>query len=215
MTMNLSPSTYQLLLVYTTYVIAAGSPGPSNMRIMGVAMHQGRKAGLMFAAGVVTGSISWGLMAATGVSAILTRFAEALIILKIFGGLYLLYLAFKAARAAVTSDEKMAARAPNGNVFLSGGQLYRRGLLMHLSNPKSILSWIALVTLGLGTNSSWSQMAAFLGGCIILSITIFCGYAIIFSTAPMVRLYRRARRWIEGILSLVFAFAGIRLLLSR
>jgi threonine/homoserine/homoserine lactone efflux protein len=152
--MSLSPAAYQLLLVYTTYVIAAGSPGPSNMRIMGVAMNQGRKAGLMFAAGVVTGSIFWGLMAATGVSAILTRFAEALIVLKIFGGLYLLYLAFKAARAAMTSDETIAARATSGDAFLSGGELYRRGLLLHLSNPKSILSWIALVTLGLGTNSS-------------------------------------------------------------
>ncbi|MEN5299356.1 LysE family translocator [Brucella sp. TWI559] len=213
--MNLSPAAYQLLLVYTTYVIAAGSPGPSNMRIMGVAMNQGRKAGLIFATGVVTGSIFWGVMAATGVSAILTRYAEALIILKIFGGLYLLYLAFKAARAAMASDEKIAARTINGDALLSDGELYRRGLLMHLSNPKSILSWIALVTLGLGTNSSWPQVAAFLSGCIVLSITIFCGYAIVFSTAPMVRLYRRARRWIEGILSAVFAFAGIRLLLSR
>jgi threonine/homoserine/homoserine lactone efflux protein len=185
------------------------------MRIMGVAMNQGRKAGLMFAAGVVTGSIFWGLMAATGVSAILTRFAEALIVLKIFGGLYLLYLAFKAARAAMTSDETIAARATSGDAFLSGGELYRRGLLLHLSNPKSILSWIALVTLGLGTNSSWPQLTAFLGGCITLSITIFCGYAIVFSTAPMVRMYRRARRWIEGVLAAVFAVAGIRLLLSR
>lgn len=213
--MSLSASAYQLLLVYTTYVIAAGSPGPSNMRIMGVAMHQGRKAGLIFAAGVVTGSIFWGLMAATGVSAILTQYAQALIILKIFGGLYLLYLAFKAARAAMTSDEKIAARSSNDRRFLSGSELYRRGLLMHLSNPKSILSWIALVTLGMGTNSSWSHMAAFLSGCIVLSVTIFCGYAILFSTAPMVRLYRRARRWIEGVLSAVFAFAGISLLLSR
>jgi threonine/homoserine/homoserine lactone efflux protein len=31
----------------------------------------------------------------------------------------------------------------------------------------------------------------------------------------MVRMYRRARRWIEGVLAAVFAVAGIRLLLSR
>lgn len=213
--MSISPAIYQLLLVYVTYIIAAGSPGPSTMRIMGVAMDQGRKSGLFFAAGVVTGSIFWGVMAATGVSAILTRFAEALFILKIFGGLYLLYLAFKAGRAAMTSDEALAIRTSSSKAALSHGELYRRGLLMHLSNPKSILSWIALVTLGLGANSSWPHLAAFLGGCIVLSVTIFCGYAIIFSTMPMVRLYRRARRWIEGVLAAVFGLAGIRLLLSR
>jgi threonine efflux protein len=182
-----------LLLVYATYVIAAGSPGPSNMRIMGVAMQQGRQAALALAAGVVTGSIFWGMMAATGISVLLTRYAEVLTALKIFGGLYLLFLAFKAGRAALTSDEKAIAGAHTP--ASSKTALYRQGLLMHLGNPKSVLAWIALGA--------------------VLSVTIFCGYAVLFSTASMVRLYRRARRWIEGALSIVFGFAGLRLLLAR
>ncbi|MBY5530163.1 LysE family translocator [Rhizobium leguminosarum bv. viciae] len=203
-----------LLLVYTAYVIAAGSPGPSNMRIMGVAMDQGRRAALVLAAGVVSGSIFWGAMAATGISAILTRYAEALIILKIFGGLYLLYLAFRAAKAALTASEKSVETAVGGDLEATSS-LYRRGLLMHLTNPKSILAWIALVTLGLGPGASSYTVAAILGGCAVLSVTIFCGYAIVFSTAPMVHFYRRARRWIEGTLAIFFGAAGIRLLLSR
>lgn len=210
----MSANLHQLLLVYAAYVIAAGSPGPSNMQIMGVAMNHGRRAALLLAAGVVSGSIFWGMMAATGISAVLTRYAEALILLKIFGGLYLLYLAFKAGRAALASDDR-AMRTASAGQALSGSALYRRGLLMHLSNPKSVLGWIALVTLGLGADSSWHTLAAILGGCAVLSVTIFCGYALIFSTAPMVRIYRRARRGIEGILALFFGVAGLRLLLSR
>jgi threonine efflux protein len=210
----MSANLHQLLLVYAAYVIAAGSPGPSNMQIMGVAMNNGRRAALVLAAGVVSGSIFWGMMAATGISAILTRYAEALIVLKVFGGLYLLYLAFKAGRAALAPDDP-AVRTTSADAALSGSALYRRGLLMHLTNPKSVLAWIALVTLGLGSESSWHTLAAILGGCAALSVTIFCGYAIIFSTAPMVRIYRRARRWIEGILSVFFGAAGLRLLLSR
>ncbi|AJD45712.1 LysE family translocator [Rhizobium sp. SEMIA 4085] len=206
---------HHLLIVYTAYVIAAGSPGPSNMRIMGVAMHNGRRAALILAAGVVSGSIFWGAMAATGVSAILTRYAEALIVLKIFGGLYLLYLAFKAGKAALASSDQAVSHTGRNGAAVSGAELYRRGLLMHLSNPKSILAWIALVTLGLGPNSSWHTLATILGGCAVLSVTIFCGYAVIFSTAPMVRLYSRARRWIEGVLALFFGVAGLRLLLAR
>ena len=202
-----------LLLVYATYVIAAGSPGPSNMRIMGVAMQQGRQAALTLAAGVVTGSIFWGMMAATGISVLLTRYAEVLTVLKIFGGLYLLFLAFRAGRAALISEEQTTAGAPTP--ASSRTALYRQGLLMHLGNPKSVLAWIALVTLGIGSDASWQGAAAILGGCAVLSVTIFCGYAVLFSTAPMVRLYRRARRWIEGALSIVFGFAGLRLLLAR
>ncbi|MBX5132355.1 LysE family translocator [Rhizobium lentis] len=203
-----------LLVVYAAYLIAAGSPGPSNMRIMGVAMDQGRRAALVLAAGVVSGSIFWGAMAATGVSAILAQYAEALTVLKIFGGLYLLYLAFRAASAALTAGEKPAEAAEKRDPEIASS-LYRRGLLMHLTNPKSILAWIALVTLGLGPGASSYTVAAILVGCAILSVTIFCGYAIIFSTAPMVHFYRRARRWIEGTLAIFFGAAGIRLLLSR
>ena len=86
---------------------------------------------------------------------------------------------------------------------------------MHLGNPKSVLAWIALMTLGLGPDAPWYSVAVILGGCAVLSVAIFCGYAVVFSTAPMVRLYRRARRWIEGVLAVFFGFAGLRLLLSR
>lgn len=206
---------HQFVLVYTAYVVAAGSPGPSTMRIMGVAMNQGRQAALTLAAGVVTGSVFWGTMAATGISAVLTRYAEALIVLRVFGGFYLLFLAFKAGSAALTSDEQAATRAETEGSASSRLALYRRGLLMHLSNPKAVLAWIALVALGLGPDASWRDILAILGGCTVLSVTIFCGYAVVFSTAPMVRFYRRARRWIEGVLAMLFGVAGLRLLLSR
>lgn len=203
---------HHLLLVYTAYIIAAASPGPSNMRIMGTAMQQGRNAALLLAAGVVTGSIFWGFMAATGVSALLTRYAQALIVLKLLGGLYLLFLGFKAARAALTAGGDVARFADRP---ASGIALYRRGLLMHLSNPKSILSWIALVTLGLGPAASRQDVILILAGCAVLSVTIFCGYALAFSTPPMVRMYGRGRRGIEGVLAAFFGFAGLSLLFSR
>lgn len=205
---------HHLLLVYTAYIVGAASPGPSNMRIMGIAMHQGRKPALLLAAGVISGSFFWGSMAATGVSAILAQYAQALTALKIIGGIYLIYLAIKAARSALSSDkriEQMMAAAPT----VSGFSLYRRGLLMHLTNPKALLGWIATMTLGLGPQATPETVVIILAGCAVLSITIFCGYAIVFSTAPMIRGYRRARRWIEGTLALVFGAAGLKLLFSR
>ena len=86
---------------------------------------------------------------------------------------------------------------------------------MHLANPKAVLAWIALVTLGLGAEPSWHDVATILAGCAILSVMIFTGYAVVLSTEPMIRLYRRARRGIEGVLAAFFGFAGLRLLMSR
>jgi len=201
-----------LLLVYAAYLIAAGSPGPSTMAIMGVSMRQGRAAGASLAAGVVTMSFTWGLIAASGLSAVLTRYAQALVILRIAGCLYLLWLAFKSASAALRAqDDPTETAAPTLGYFA----LYRRGVLMHLGNPKAVLSWLALMSLGVGPQAAADWVALVFGGCVLLGVVIFFGYALLFSTRPMVRGYARARRWIEGALSLVFAGAGLRLLFSR
>lgn len=204
---------HHLLIVFTAYIVGAASPGPSNMRIMGVAMHQGRRAALMLAAGVISGSFFWGAMAATGISAALTQYAEAIVVLQIVGGAYLLFLAIKASRSALTSDERLEEAAAVQS--LSGFSFYQRGLFMHLANPKALLAWIATMSLGLGPEASPKAVVIILAGCAVLSVTIFCGYAIIFSTAPMIQGYRRARRWIEGTLALVFGAAGLKLLFFR
>ncbi|MCY1269882.1 homoserine/Threonine efflux protein [compost metagenome] len=144
----------------------------------------------------------------------MTEYAQALFALKIVGGLYVLFLATKAGRSAFTSDDRFGTLTVV-SVQEKGVRLYQRGLFMHLTNPKALLSWIATMTLGLSPEASPSTVAVILAGCAVLSVTIFFGYAIVFSTAPMIRAYRRARRWIEGTLALVFGAAGLKLLFSR
>lgn len=213
-TLAMPADLHHLALVFIAYIIGAASPGPSNMRIMAVAMTRGRASALMMAAGVISGSLFWGCMAATGVSALLAQFAGALVLLKIGGGLYLLYLAVKAVKSAATADETLA-RQSQANAALTGFSLYRRGLLMHIANPKALLGWVATMTLGLGSDATAGTVALILAGCAVLSVTIFGGYALMFSTEVMIGAYRRARRWIEGTLALVYGVAGIKLVLSR
>lgn len=204
----------QLFVVYGAYIVATASPGPSNLAIMGTAMAQGRAAGLVQAAGVISGSIFWAVLAATGLSAILAAYAEAIFLIKIAGGLYLIFLAYKSARSALKSGSvQMAAGATSNKPGYR--TLYRRGLLMHLSNPKAILAWIAIMSLGLQPDAPASLPYAIVGGCAVLGVVVFGGYAVVFSTAVMVAAYRRARRWIEAGLALFFGFAGLRLLATR
>ncbi|WP_250944374.1 LysE family translocator [Ciceribacter sichuanensis] len=202
---------HHLLLVYLTYLIAVASPGPSNMAIMGVAMNRGRASAVALALGILTGSMFWAALTATGISTILARYAEALFVIKIAGGLYLLYLAYKSAKSALSSgDPRMTT-----DTATKWTTLYRKGLLLHLTNPKSILGWIAIMSLGLRPDAPAHTLAAIVGGCAVIGFSVFIGYALMFSTAVMGRAYRKSRRWIEGTLAMVFGFAGIRLLLSK
>jgi threonine efflux protein len=202
----------QLLPVYATYLVATASPGPSNMAIMGVAMSQGRAPALALALGVVTGSMFWAILAATGISAVLGTYAEALFAIKIAGGLYLLYLAYKSAKSALSASVLQSRAA---HTTSAKSVLYCRGVLFHLTNPKAVLAWIAIMSLGLRPDSPPYSFQAIVAGCAILGVIVFGGYALIFSMAPMVSAYQNARRWIEGALSVFFAFAGVRLLLSK
>lgn len=202
---------HHLMLVYTAYLIAVASPGPSNMAIMGVAMNQGRASAVALALGVMTGSLFWAVLAAAGISTLLAQFADALFAIKIAGGLYLLYLAYKSAKSALSSHvQQVRTDTPTKRA-----RLYRRGVLLHLTNPKSILGWIAIMSLGLRPDAPSYTLQAIIAGCAILGVTVFVGYALMFSTALMGRAYRKSRRWIEGTLAMFFGYAGIRLLLSK
>lgn len=202
---------HHLMLVYAAYLIAVASPGPSNMAIMGVAMNQGRASAVALALGVMTGSLFWAVLAAAGISTILAEYADALFAIKIAGGLYLLYFAYKSARSALSSHvQQVRTDTPTKRT-----RLYRRGVLLHLTNPKSILGWIAIMSLGLRPDAPSYTLQAIIAGCAILGVTVFVGYALMFSTAVMGRAYRKSRRWIEGTLAMFFGYAGIRLLLSK
>ncbi|MDR7308574.1 LysE family transporter [Rhodoferax saidenbachensis] len=204
--------TAHLGLAWATYLVNAGSPGPSNMAIMGMAMNAGRRPALWLAAGVVSGSWFWGVLAALGISQLLAAYSTGLIAMKVVGGLYLLWLAFKSGRAASQphAPDNTATAAANA----SARTLYLRGAAMHLTNPKAILSWLAIVTLALPPGAPHSVALAVVAGCMVLGVLIFFGYALAFSTPTARRVYTTARRWLEGLLAAVFGFAGLRLLQS-
>lgn len=200
-----------LLLVYAAYVIAVASPGPSNMAIMGVAMSRGRASAVVLALGVMTGSLFWAALAAAGISIILTEYAQALFAIKIIGGLYLLYFAYRSGKSALSARTSHVKT----DIPTNRAPLYRRGVLLHLTNPKAILGWIAIMSLGLRPDAPTYTLQAIIAGCAVLGFLIFVGYALIFSTALMTRAYQKSRRWIEGVLAVFFGYAGIRLLLSK
>lgn len=204
----------QIALVYGTYLLAIASPGPSNMAIMGAAMRDGRISALVLAAGVMTGSLFWATLAATGISAVLAAYAQALSLIKIIGGVYLLYLAFRAGRSALKPTSDFAG-GDAGRATPRYRSLYRQGVLMHIGNPKAIMAWMAIMSLGLRQDAPSGNLPAIIGGCAFLGVIVFGGYAILFSTAPMIAFYTRVRRWIEGGLSALFAVAGGKLLASQ
>lgn len=211
--MPIEPYLPYLAIAWTAYFIAVVSPGPATLALAATSMTSGRTAGVSLALGVYTGSFIWACLTSAGLAAILTAYAGVLTVLKIVGGLYLLWLAWKSLKSAMTPNEiHLAALADR---TLTRRQLYIKGLLLHLTNPKAIFAWLSMISLGIPTGAPASVMAIFIGGCLLIGFTSFVGLAILFSTGPVRRGYTRARRTIDGFVAVFFAAAGLKLLTAR
>lgn len=87
-----------ILLSYGAFLMAIASPGPNVLAVIGTSMAVNCASGLALAMGVAAGTLTWALLTAIGLSTLLATYASALLFIKIFGGLYLLWLAYKAFR---------------------------------------------------------------------------------------------------------------------
>lgn len=204
---------HDLILIYTMNFVATASPGPSNMAIMGTAMKQGRSAALALAGGVIGGSMLWALLAACGILTVLATFAQLLTFLKVGGGLYLLWLAFKSGKSALCTCGTTDFSARDERVAY--GKLFRQGILMHVGNPKAILTWVAIMSVALRPNLTVATLLMVIFGCAVICLVVFGGYALLFSTAVMGAFYRRIRRGLDALLACCFAIAGLKLIFSR
>ena len=202
-----------ILLAYTAFFLAIMSPGPNILAVIGTSMSTGRRSGVALALGVAGGSLCWAVLTAVGLSALLASYAFALTVIKVVGGLYLLWLAYKSFRAAAAAHD-IEATTLSGSIRSPVGY-FTRGFTIQMTNPKAALAWIAIISLGLQESAPLWVGFAIVSGTAILSVVIHCVYAMAFSTPVMVRLYSRARRWIQGVLGAFFALAGIKLLASR
>ncbi|MBD9374751.1 LysE family translocator [Rhizobium sp. ARZ01] len=211
---DILPYLPQLTVGWTACLIATASPGPAILAIIGTSISQGRRAGLSLAFGVLTGSYIWAMLTSSGLSALIRTYGQAIIVLKIAGGLYLLWLAWNAFRSAMRNGaayESSQQSLPR----LSLRRQYLKGLGIHLTNPKAIFSWIMLTSLGMPPGAPTGTMAVFIGGCMAIGLITFLGFALIFSLPPVHRGYLKSRRLIETLMACFFAFAGLKLLTAR
>ena len=202
-----------IFLAYAAFLLAIASPGPNILAVIGTSMSVNRRSGMALAMGVASGSFTWALLTVFGLSAILATYAWALFLIKVFGGLYLLWLGYKSIKSAMVRHD-IEAKALAGGVRSPVGY-FKRGYIIQMTNPKAALAWIAIISLGLAEGAPWWVGAVIVGGTFALSIAIHLLYAVAFSTPVMVRIYGHARRMIQAILGAFFALTGVRLLTSQ
>ena len=202
---------FSLLSIGIAFFVIAVSPGPANISNATIAMSKGRRTSLIYGAGLSTGLVFWGIIAASGMGAILQSSIYLLMALKVFGGLYLLRLAYLSAKEAMRPN---SANIEIIDESISGKSWFFRGVILNISNPKTVIAWMAALSVGLGSNDGVLSLVTGLIVCMIVGFATNAMYSICFSYRGVMNWYQRASRWINGGTSFLFSIAGIGLLRS-
>ncbi len=164
----------------STWLAFAGSslvlsiaPGPDNLFVLTQSAVYGRKAGFVVVLGLCTGLVINTLAAALGLAAVVAALPALFWAIKLAGAAYLLYLAVMAWRHAATGS--------NGtqSLQLSGPALWRRGMIMNLTNPKVQIFFLAFFPqfVKAGTDG-WALVAQM----ILQGATFIAATALVFSS---------------------------------
>lgn len=200
-----------LPVILLAALVTSSSPGPATLAIAGTSMTSGRKSGLALAAGVLAGSVTWSILAALGLGAIMRANAWLFEVLRYIGAGYLLYLAYRSARSAF-GRRVMTLSALD---VISPRVAFTKGVALHLTNPKPILFFGSLFAIGVPPGSPPETLALVVGAIALLNVVVFHGYALLFSSVPMVKGYMKLKRWFETVFALMFGAAAIKILTAK
>ncbi len=156
-------------------VLLAIVPGPDNIFVLTQSAIYGRRSGIWVTLGLCTGLVVHTTAVALGVAAIFQASEVAFSVLKYLGAAYLLYLAWQAFRASSAAIE--SNQAPK----LSAIALYRRGIIMNVTNPKVSIFFLAFLPQFADPERGSVVLQLFaLGGVFMMcALIMFSGFAIL------------------------------------
>ena len=188
--------------------LLAIAPGPDNVFVLTQSALHGKLSGLVVMFGLCTGLLVHTGAVAFGVAVIFQASALAFTLLKVAGASYLLYLAWQTFRASP------------GQIHMKGGQqrslgtLYRRGIIMNVTNPKVSIFFLAFLPQFADPERGSISLQMISLGCIFIvaTILVFGAVALIGGAlGDWLNRSLRAQRIMNWVASTVFVGLAIKL----
>lgn len=188
--------------------VLAIAPGPDTLLTLRSTLLGGRERGKWTVLGICIAGATQGMVAASGLGALLVSAESVFLVLRWVGAAYLAYLGVMAIRAAIKAPNELTA--PPAQLRASGRwSATRQGFLCNLTNPKVLAFNLAVLPQFVGTHASFATLSAYaltltaVGAVVLVSLLWAAG------AAARALQKVRVRRGIEGATGLVMlGFAG-------
>jgi threonine/homoserine/homoserine lactone efflux protein len=193
-----------------TSLLLSLSPGPDNVYVLSNTLSNGKKAGFFTVLGLVSGCLFHTILLTFGVSELISQSNTALIVIKVFGVFYLLFLAFK----EFNSSLNLNINTINKN-YKSSLNHFIKGLLMNILNPKVYFFFLGLFPAFLFVNPDENELSFksqfFILGFIFMIVTaIVFSLVVVFSSIASKylvgkKLFHLLMKWIQIIIFISIA----------
>ncbi len=204
---------------YIGFIIAAFilnlTPGIDTMFILNKSISQGKHAGLISVAGIMSGCVVHVLFAAFGLSLILSTSAIIFNMIKYAGALYLIYLGIKTLMNKGTTINTGAMQNKSKQKLYT---IYKQGVLTNVLNPKVGLFFLSFLPQFINpSHANGSLPFLILGATFLITGTLWC--LILTWTASQMTTTLRANTFTNTILQklsgLIFIGFGLKLAFNK
>ena len=182
------------------------SPGPAMLVSIRSSLRGGFREGALTGLGLAVAASLWTLAALFGLDVVFTLFPWTYAALKTAGAAYLIYIAWMTWRHATD---------PLGNVTVPAGHAIRAGLLVNLSNPKSMLfAGAVLVVIFPADMSALARFGVALNH-VMIEVLAYGALAYVISATGIAKPLLAAKATLKRVTAVVLGGLGLRLLLDR
>jgi len=206
----LSIETFSAFFLASTLLAIA--PGPDNVFVLTQSALHGKLSGLVVVFGLCTGLLVHTAAVTFGVAVIFQASTLAFTLLKIIGAGYLVYLALQIVRA---TPEQIRMQSDQQKCL---GTLYRRGIIMNVTNPKVSIFFLAFLPqfADPGRGPISLQMVALGGIFITATILVFGAMALIGGAlGEWLNRSERAQRVMNWTAGTIFVGLALKLVTSE
>jgi threonine/homoserine/homoserine lactone efflux protein len=136
------PTSSQWVAFLVASILFIQVPGPSLLFTIGRALTVGRREALLSVVGNAIGVTAQALLVAVGLGAVVAASVTAYTVIKVAGAAYVIWLGIQAIRHRREGREALESHA---QVSAKRGHALRIGVVVGLTNPKTILFFVAFL----------------------------------------------------------------------
>lgn len=190
---------YLTFLVFA--ILIALAPGPDTFITLRVTVAGGRPRGLWTVTGIIVANVVLGVLAASGLGAVIASSKHVFEVLRWVGALYLGWLGLQAVLAAVRGDGQAWQAGAAGKVRPVAAM--RQGFLSTFTNPKALAFYVAVLPPFVSPDAGFAELMLYALTLAVLGLVYLVTITFLADKAMGLIRQARVRRAIDGGVGLV------------